>query len=769
LAQPAPAPRAEAAPRATLLLFAFTSFLSAFLLFQVQLIVSKHILPWFGGSAAVWTTSLLVFQILLLAGYVYSHLISVRLSPLAQTRLHLALLAAAFLLVLVLSFIWPSAITPGASWRPLSGAGPAAGVAAIVLLSVGLPFLVLSTTAPLLQGWFARLGGGVRAYRLYSVSNLGSLLGLLAFPFLLEPVLPGKIQGALWSILFCLFAVACALCAWHASRLAGSPPVEPAEKPSGHSEARPRPHLYALWFLLAACASALLLATTHLLCQEVITVPLLWVLPLALYLLSFILCFDHPRWYQRPVFQPLFVAALFATVVSLVFQQVLALLVALPALLFLACMLCHGELVRLRPGVRFLTSFYLLISAGGAAGGLFVAVLAPRVFTSYLEFQLSLAAAIVLALLVLVLDSSSWIYRSPFWLSPLVVAGVLLAGYGATRWLPPIAALLDALRFYPVVLFIGIIAVMGALMVERTAGPRKPGFRFLQLLVAAIALSAFAALYFSALPRAGMYLSRRSFYGVVRVFHNGPSKELVHGQTTHGSQLDPPMDRYPTTYYGANSGIGVVLRDHPSRNVAGGSLRVAVVGLGVGTLAAYGRPGDSIRYYEINPDIVDLSSGERPVFTYLRDSAASTSVVLGDARLSLEREAAAGQRRRFDLLVLDAFNGDSVPVHLLTREAFDTYWQQLDPDTGVIAVHITSRHVNLVPVLQGAAAHFHAASRITFNRRQGPVFDSGWFLMARHPELLDLPALQPITVQYVHPVGPRLWTDDYSDILRLIY
>lgn len=760
--------RQERVPwRGTAILFAFTSFLSAFLLFQVQLIVSKYILPWFGGSAAVWITSMLVFQLLLLAGYIYSHLLSLRLSSAAQARFHVGLLGLAFLLMAALSFLWPSAITPGAAWKPLPSGTPARDVAAIILISAGLPFFVLSTTGPLLQAWFARLGGGIRTYKLYSVSNLGSLLGLLTFPFLVEPALRMQVEARLWSLLFCVFAGGCAFCAGRALK-SDAPAAEDAPEPAAAAaQPVPRPLAYALWFLLAACASSLLLATTNLLCQEVITVPLLWVLPLALYLVSFILCFDHPRWYQRAIFHPLFAVCLLLTCAALGFGFFLLQLAVLPVLLWLTCMICHGELARLKPGVRDLTSFYLAISAGGAAGGIFVAVLAPRVFTSFLEYQLSLGAAVVLTLITLVLDPKSWIFRSDYRLPAAMATGALLAGYASGHWLADISSLLDHIRYYPLTLLLGTVAAVGAFIMR--GAPERRGFRFVQILVAGVTLFSFAALYRSALPRSGLYLSSRSFYGMVRVFRQPGGREIVHGQTIHGSQMDPPMDRYPTLYYSPGSGIGVVLKNHPLRSVGNGSLRLGVVGLGAGTLAAYGRPGDSIRFYEINPDVVKLSTGARPVFTYLRDSAAHVSIALGDARLSLEREAADGQRRQFDVLVLDAFTSDSIPVHLLTREAFETYWRELDPDNGIIAVHITSRHVDLVPVLQGAAAYFHAAYLIAANPRQGSQSYSTWVLMTRRPELLNLPGLLPITARYAHNVEPRLWTDDYSDIFRLIF
>lgn len=764
---------AESATASTsaLLLFAVTSFLSAFLLFQVQLIVNKHILPWFGGSAAVWTTSMLVFQLLLLAGYVYSHLITTRLPLLRQFKLHVTLLSVAILLVIALSIAWPSAITPSAAWKPSQSAHPVANVGLIILVSTALPFFVLSTSAPLLQSWFSRLGYGKKAYRLYALSNLGSLLGLLTFPFLLEPALRVKTQGQLWALLFCVFAVACLLCGRRAQKCGTTAPAELQDDPLQESAPVRRSRIHSLlWFLLAACASSLLLATTNLLCQEVITVPLLWVVPLTIYLFSFIFCFDHPRWYQRGVFHPLFVIALFVTCAALHSNQsFLARLVSPLVVLFATCMICHGELVRLKPGVQHLTSFYLAISAGGAAGGIFVALVAPHVFTSFVEFEWSLGLAVVLLLATLFLDRRSWVFSGGLRLPAAVILAAIAVAYGMGRWFPEVAVTLNTIRFYPIALLIGTLVVMGALIFERASPPEDSSFRFVQIPVAALALGSFVALYFNAQPKPGLESSTRNFYGVVRVFRNGNAKVLVHGQTTHGAQLDPPNQSFPLTYYGPDSGIGVLLQNHPKRSNWGSSLRIGVVGLGVGTLATYGRPGDSIRFYELDPDVVALSSGESPTFSFLRDSRASVTNVVGDGRLSLEHEEAEGKTRQFDVLVLDAFSGDAIPVHLLTREAFETYWKQLESDKGIIAVHITSRHVNLVPVLLGAAQYFQASSLMTISHGSGLIFDSGWFLMSKSPDSLSIPRLEPITAQYVHSVGPRLWTDDHSDIFRLVY
>lgn len=780
------------------LLFASTSFLSAFLLFQVQLIVSKCILPWFGGSAAVWTTSMLVFQILLLGGYIYSHVISAKASAIAQTRIHLVLLLTAFLMVLALSFVWPSAITPDASWKPRAGGDPTRDVMAIILVSTGFPFFVLSTTGPLLQRWFARLGGGSGTYQLYSISNLGSLLGLLTFPFLLEPTLRITIQGRFWSLLFGAFIAGSAVCAWKARNATEETVIEEtqARENVGGAKAETPASLitYAMWFLLAACPSSLLLATTNLLCQQVTTVSLLWVLPLSIYLLSFILCFDGPRWYRRSFFHPFFAVILFLTCAGLIVKNILSQAILLPALLFLGCMICHGELVRLKPGVKRLTSFYLTVSAGGAAGGIFVGIVAPHIFTFFTEFQLTLASIVILVLVCLFLDPDSWIYERGSWLPAAITGGAISTAYLAgRRFRLGVPELLARLHFYPAALLIGAVVILGTYILSSSQGfghlqvaeqlgepqtqpkKRKPpmpwpahirGFRFVQIYVGCLAVLALAALYRSTRSSPEPYLSSRNFYGAVRVFREAHDRVLVHGRTVHGLQLDPPNDRVGTTYYGKNTAIGILLQNHPKRNIAGESLRVGLVGLGAGTLATYGQPGDYFRYYEINPDVVKLSSGPQPVFTYIRDSAARIDVELGDARLLLERELEKAEIQKFDVLVLDAFAGGTVPVHLLTREAFDTYWQHLDPD-GIIAVNITSGHIDLSPVLQGATAYFHAASIVAVDASAFPCKNSRWVLLARNAGALNIKGLEQTALSTRMRLPPRLWTDDYSDIFRL--
>jgi hypothetical protein len=748
------------------ILFASTLFLSAFLLFQVQLIVSKYILPWFGGTAAVWTTSMLVFQLLLLAGYLYSHVISVRLPARMQIWLHLGLLAAAFLLVFTLPFFWPSAITPGLSWKPRDVSTPVRDVATILLASAGVPFFLLSTTGPLLQRWFAGLGGGEKTYKLYSVSNLGSLLGLLLFPSLLETTLRVKQQATLWSLLFFAFVMGCSGCAWKARE--GS--YEPAVK-ENQSEPENKIHTglsLGLWFLLAACASSLLLATTNLLCQEVISVPLLWVLPLSLYLLSFILCFDHPRWYQRAAIHPLFALALFTACAALVFDLHKAQAMALPPLLFLACMVCHGELYRLKPRVQQLTWFYLTVAAGGAAGGVFVGIVAPRLFTSFVEFQLSTGASLILVLVCLLLDRESWIFTHRFAVPAAISGCVLIAGYAGGLLHPEAARALQELRFYPITLMIGILASVGAfLRIDGTSEER--GFRFVQVPVICLAILGLLALYQSSRAPSNLIVSTRNFYGVLRVMRGGYGKFLKHGGTIHGAQYDPPWQKQPSTYYGPNSGVGIVIRNHPKRGFSPGTLRVGLVGLGVGTLLAYGVPGDDFRIYELDPDVLQLSSGPQPMFTFAKDSAARKEFVLGDGRLLLEAEASRGEFQNFDLLVLDAFSGDAVPVHLLTREAFEAYWKHMNPQSGIIAVHISTRHVDLLPVVQGVIKYYEADSVVRTTLDRDPNLPSVWVLLSRSPGALKIRGLEEMLPPDRKPVAPRLWTDDFSNVMGLLH
>ena len=707
IAEPTSRPAGIPAPA----LYALTIFLSAFLLFQVQLIIAKYILPWFGGSPSVWNTCLLLFQVLLLAGYCYAHLLSTRLPASSQTHLHVILLLASLVTLIVVSRGWPSPITPGAAWRPLPGSPPVWQVISVLLVSVGFPFLILSTTGPLLQVWFSRIEGR-SPYHLYALSNAGSLLGLLSYPFLEERFLHLRTQGWIWSLTYMLFLAACGACAWllKTRPLTADTPAAPVT-----SETASKPTILSrfMWLAFAACASAMLLATTNLICQEISVIPLLWVLPLCLYLLSFILCFQNDRWYRRGIFHSLYALAVFAALTALSAQagvHILAQIAVLSTTLFSVCMVCHGELARSKPGHEYLSTFYLTIAAGGALGSIFVVLIAPRIFHRFWEFQLALILCGVLLFAAVLLDRESWFYKQRLWriIFALVVIALVIRGYSYSMYL-----------------------------IHAEAGGRRVLFR------------------------------TRNFFGVKTVSLDQYGIWLRHGRTQHGVQLtDPSVHDEPTLYYKRLSGIGLVLDHYPRPLDANGvprPLRVGVVGLGIGTLATYGHPGDYFRFYEIDPEVLQLSLGERPFFSFLQDSRATVDIALGDARLSLEKEANRGQLQKFDVLVLDAFSSDSIPVHLLTREAMAVYIRHLAGPDSVVAFHLSNRALDLRPVADALSREYH------FNpvEVEQPGFND-WVIASANPAMISFPELKeratPVTIHHAVP----LWTDEYSNLLGVL-
>jgi hypothetical protein len=742
-----------------------TLLLSGILLFQVQFIAAKHMLPWFGGSAAVWTTAMLLFQLLLLGGYVYSHLVSTRLRSSAQVTVHWILLLSAAGQIAIGSCFWPTALTPGREWAGVDPAQPVRSVILVLLASVGLPFFALSATAPLVQKWAASSGEGARAYRLYSISNLGSLVGLLSYPFWIEAALGVQSQAKLWCVSFGGFVLLCGACGWKFR--AGHSEPQAAEGKVGQAGFI-APADFGMWFALAACASTLLLATTNVLCQEVTSMPLLWALPLALYLATFILSFDHPRWYRRGLVHPLYAIFLLLTALALEAGNFRVQVILLPATLFLTCLVCHGELVRRKPDAARLTAFYLAISGGGAAGGVFAAIVAPQVFSSFAELQLALGGSAILLLAALWRDKTSWFHESEPWMPAAIAAAGLAAAFVGAMFIDGVAAAAGRLYYFWVVGAMGVTASLGLWLArDLKRGPER-GAWFVQASSAGLAILSVFALYQSTRPETGVFLRVRNFYGAIRVSHGpGGTTKLEHGQTTHGYQLPPPDDRLPTTYYGPNSTIGIVLRNHPKHTERLGGLRVGVVGLGAGTVAAYGLPGDYFCFYELNPAVVSIAIGPRAAFSFLRDSAAKIDVLTGDARLLMESQAARGELQSFDVLALDAFNGDAIPVHLLTKEAFATYFRHLAPG-GIIAVHMSSRHVNLEPVLHAIVEEFPVEARATFTIERAPFKSSLWMLFSAVHEMLEIPGLDQIQQAQPSNDPPLLWTDDRSSILSLL-
>jgi len=664
-------------------IYAATIFLSSFLLFLVQPLIARLILPWFGGSAAVWTTCMLFFQMLLLAGYAYAHGVARRrYEPLIHTVLLVAALATL-------------PIMPADTWKPTGDAEPISRILLLLGATVGLPYFLLSSTSPLVQAWFARARPGANPYRLFALSNLASLLALLGYPLVVEPFLSAREQVGVWSWLFGGFAVLCAVLAWRTPRAASVAQSAVAAAPLTARD-------FGWWLALSATGSVMLLAVTNHLTQNVASVPLLWLVPLTLYLATFIIAFEGSSWYQPRYLWPLLLVALIAMAWLLVdteyhYQLALQLGVFLAGL-FIGCLFCHGELYRTRPAPAQLTAFYLTVSAGGALGGLFVAVVAPLIFTGYFELGAGLAALAVLA----------------------------------------------ALRFISV----GRVAYMASLLVVLGVGAcaTYDGFRH----------------------QRDVIVAKRSFYGVLRVKEYGtPGDEshlrrLVHGTIMHGEQyLSESRRRTPTTYYTESSGIAAAIRakqDHPER--------VGVIGLGTGTIAAYGRPDDVYRFYDIDANVIRIARDE---FTFLADSRAQVEIALGDARLNLEREPP----ERFDVLAVDAFSSDAIPVHLITREALQTYLRHMKPD-GIVAFHVSNRFLDLIPVVARLSKELalHAVliaddpddeDDTAFKSR------SDWVLVSRDAAALKAPA---ITEAGAMPAEDRpswrTWTDDYSNLIQIL-
>ncbi len=667
------------------ILHAATIFASAFLLFLVQPIVSKHILPWFGGSASVWATCLVFFQTLLLLGYAYADQISRRLAPARQVGLHALLLAVSLISLPVLA---------GSGWKPDGSEDPGLYILLMLSATVGLPYLMLSTTGPLIQSWAAQSGEGPRVYRLYSLSNLASMLALLSYPFLIEPWLSLNAQSSVWSVVYLCFTI---LCVASGTALVRNirPQRPPARTAAGDLSLTPSTRVQVMWIALSAMGSWLLLAVTNHITQNVAAIPLLWILPLTLYLLTFVLCFESDRWYRRTLFLPLLFATLAACAYGLIDAGFsLNLKVAIPlycAGLFIGCMVLHGELASMRPAPRHLTRFYLALSLGGALGGILVGLVAPRVLPSFYELGIGF---VVIALLVAVL-----IRR---------------------RKLMCLSALLFAL----------FLAMMLAKQVRNELVTTR--------------------------------LLERNFYGRLLVRDvtaaDGVTvRRLVHGAILHGEEfLSGGYQHRPTTYYGQSSGVGRALMAS-----AGNARRVGVVGLGTGTLAAYGQPGDVFRFYDIDPAVITVAQRE---FGYLRNSRARIETVLGDARLSLEKEAPNG----FDVLAIDAFSGDSIPVHLMTREALAIY-RKHTKDDGVIAFHVSNRFLALAPVVAKLAEDqgMHAVL-VKDEHPVKPSVTSDWVLVARSKALLARPGIGEAAQQPPPLPGLGVWTDDSNNLFRIM-
>lgn len=697
-----------------MILYALTVFVSSFLLFLVQPIIAKQIVPWFGGTAAVWTTCLAFFQVTLLAGYAYSDAVQ-RLSAKAQTWLHSSLL------IISLAAL---PIVAGAHWKPIGDEEPLLRILGLLAATIGLPYFLLATTGPLLQSWFAREQSSPevaqRAYRLFALSNFASLLGLLSYPFAIEMWVSTRVQAVAWSSFYGLFVLLTIAVAVRSLRLSGTyekyrveparnPPAQGTHSPPAVAQA-PSFRDYALWFALAGLPTMLLLSVSSHVTQNVASIPFLWVLPLSLYLLTFVIAFEGRKgrgWYFRDsMMLPAMVIAVFMAWGLIAEDGVLDINYAIPLYtggLLMICLFCHGELSQSKPDARYLTRFYLVIALGGACGGLIVSMLGPHLFPFYWELPLA----------------------------------ILLVG-GIGMW-------------------IGL---------SRMHGPLK------SLFVVSSAISIAASSFFLKGYVAENFEKNidasRNFYGTLQVRERmqpdqpEPVRRLVHGVILHGLQdLNAERRRMPTTYYGLRSGVGVAIQELAAQKPKG--IRVGVIGLGVGTLATYGRPQDHYRFYEINPQVVHLAQND---FFYLKESAAEISLAIGDARLVLEREPS----KQFDVLVIDAFSSDSIPIHLMTREALKVYSRHLSPD-GVVVFHVTNRYLTLAPVVELIAQEAGYSSVLISD---GPVGDerligySDWVLVTRNQTLLSSKSIQQKREEIAQIAGLKPWTDDFNNLFRVL-
>ncbi len=735
-----------------MVLYGITIVASAFLLFLVQPIIAKQILPWFGGSAAVWTVCVVFFQAVLLGGYAHAHALG-RARPRVQSLVHVALLAASVAML---------PITASVTWKPAADADPTWRIVGLLFATIGLPYFLLSSTGPLVQKWFSRDARravhGARVYRLFALSNLGSLVGLLAYPFAVEPYASLTTQSFGWSAGYVVFASACGACAWRVRDTAdGTTAVADAGEAPG-------PRRHAFWIACAALGSTLLLALTNHITQNIAAIPFLWVLPLTLYLLSFVVVFEGrggAGWYVRRWWLAPVVAALIAMAWALGARHaVLDIHAAIPIYgvgLFLACVFCHGELAATKPAPAWLTHFYLSLSAGGAVGGLFVALVAPRLFDNYWETPLALCG---LALLVQIVTRERrlvpWLVGT--FLGVVATLLILFAGGGepfaeGRTMLPAPASV--AWTVAPIVAASAILVI---------AAWRR--WAMALVTTALVCTTFYGWRYYRFLSEDTLYASR-NFYGTLRVKDSAPGpkqeRRLMHGVILHGDQRTAPdQRRVPTSYYGPTSGIALALQ---KLRPDGAAIDVAMIGLGAGTLAAWGKPGDRYRIYELDPAVPDVA---RRDFTYLADSRADVAVVLGDARLSMEREIAEGRPMRYDVIAVDAFSSDAIPVHLITREALAVFLAHLKPD-GIVAFHVSNRYLDLAPVVAQLADDAGlSAIDVSDEPADEDYAKSEWVLVTRNDTFLDRDDVLDRSNEIAPIPDLPIWTDQFNNLFRIL-
>lgn len=681
-------------------LYASAIFLSAFLLFQVQPIVGKHLLPWFGGSSSVWATSLLFFTTMLFVGYLYVYVLQ-KWEEARQARVHLYVVGVGGFVALVSPIIWRS-FYPPLDWTLASTLAPSLEVLISLFLSIGIPYFLLSTTGPLMQYWYG-LSEKREPYKLYALSNIGSLLALATYPFLVEPHMRLASQEAVWTALFILYvALAAAVC----NRFYRSEHVRSAESTPGADSAPISLTKKSAWVLLAALPSLLLVATTTQITQVVAPIPFLWLLPLCLYLISFIFAFwgwgrGALTWLGVLLFAAFAYAAL-----DVPHELVVWRLIADLGLLFFCGLFCHGALYGMRPAVSHVPLFYLLISFGGMLGAMFASLVAPLIFNELHEFPLAIAAAALAA----------------FALVP--------AGAG------PLFAIRPRMR--TVIRFLIILLIVRAAFTYLNTDDY--GYETLS--------------------------ATRNFYGTAKVQQFGDLRYLMHGATLHGTQsLDPEKEFTPANYYSTGSGVARAIV-HEYVNHLDRTMKVAVIGLGTGNLSVYCGEGDQYVFYEIDSRVVSLA---KEYFTY-STRCDGFEVRLGDARIVLEDERRRGELQKFDVIAVDAFNDDTIPVHLITKEAIQLYLDHLAGSESIIAVHTSNRYLDLPPAIVSVAESLGLTAFVVSasGEEDELASSSEWVLLSRDPNVSTADAFEsalPYTPERRIPV----WTDDYADVLSVVW
>lgn len=710
-------------------LYGFTILLGAFLLFQVQPLIGKYLLPWFGNSPSMWGTCLLFFQVMLLGGYVYAHLLSNRLKLKPQIILHSVILLAA---------VYFLPIIPSADLKPDPEASPEKGILLVLGSTIAIPYLLLSATSPLLQRWHSLEGSESSTWRLYAVSNTGSLLALLTYPFVIEPFFKLKTQLLCWSGGFCVYIgllLLLSVLRWRTAPAGSSAVTRSVEDVESKSpEARPVSVFRVLiWLVLSASASALLVATTNRIGQDVPAVPFLFILPLCLYLITFIIAFDSPRWYVRPLFcglLPLAIAGAWYEIFQNVDLSITSRIGFYSFAVFVCCQCCHGELARTKPPVRHLTFYYLIISVGGALGGVFSSLLAPLLYDSFLE--------------------------------------------------------------YPLALLVCFTGVMGVVIRDLLVKSRQGSALSSKLAGGAAVYSAAGVLLLSTLltrhfqaDEEGLLEKSRNFYGVLKIFEANVDNErthklkMYHGEIHHGSQyLHPEKRVWKISYYGEDSGVGIANRYHSARRDLTRQFRIGVIGLGTGSMSAWanhpedrehppGSPLDAIHFYEIDPQVISAAETHFSYLADARERGGTVEVSLGDARSVMEQALDEGRPQNFDLLVVDAFSGDSIPMHLLTRECFEIYRQHLATD-GIVAFHVSSRYLDLRPVIQGLGDEFGFEMRYVYDEGNDlGCSQTRWALLTKNRDFLKSPLVKGFHLEDAD-VRPVLWTDDYSSLTNVL-